>query len=105
MPKLCLYTKFLHQEIGYNYGILRSDGPCTKYFDALVKDHYFIRFHNGSRNVFANTSKGNCFFIFVVMLLKQVRMGEKSIYFIFKYALMYLTKVVEILLRVVVAEL
>ena len=92
MRKLCLSTKFLHQEIGYNYGILRSDGPCTKYFDALVKDHYFIRFHNGSRNVFANTSKGNCFFIFVVMLLKQVRMGRKKYLFHFQVCFDVLNK-------------
>ena len=50
MQKLCLFTKFLHQKIGWNYGILRSESfdnkempiKFIKKLEILcsVKDHY-----------------------------------------------------------------
>ena len=38
----------------------------------LAKDNYFIRSHNDSRKLFANASKGSCFFILLIMVPKHV---------------------------------
>lgn len=42
-----------------------------------AKDRYFLRFSNGCRNMFVNTSEGNFFFIFLITLPSHVHMEWK----------------------------
>ena len=49
----------------------------AKSFGDSANGRYFLRFRDGSKNMFVNTNKGNCLFIFLITLLKHLLMGWK----------------------------
>ena len=49
----------------------------TYSFEDLAQDCYFVRLHNGSRNIFVNKSEGNCFFHFSINVVKTCSYGLK----------------------------
>ena len=58
------------------YGSRKFHGNfCANNFGKAAKLRYFLRFQNGSRNMFVNTSKRNWSFIYLIMLSKHLHMG------------------------------